>query len=486
MATLPTSDLPVVDPKTGRINLQWYAALRALISEIATFSGGGVNTFEGRSGNVVSVAGDYTASEIDFNAAGTISASDVQAALEELDTEKVATTRQIISGDGLTGGGNLSADRTLAVGAGTGISVAADSVSTNDAQIVHDNLSGFVANEHVDHSGVTLTAGNGLTGGGDITVSRSFAVGAGTGITVNADDVELNITGLTGESSPATGDELPFQDVSASAKRKITLAEMLSVVSSLGDVTSFGSGDKILVIEGGTAKKADYDNLPGAAGAGITAIALQAFEASGTYTPTSGMEYCIVISTGAGGGGGGLDSDGGSNAGGGGGGGGATCIELFNAATIGASQTVTIGTAGTAGTNTGGDGGAGGDTTFGALHTAGGGAGGGGTNATANNNTDAGGAGGTATGGLINIPGGNGGSGFGAVLSDVDIVYGGGGGASFWGQTSQANISFNASANGTTGTIYGSGGGGARNVDNTAGNTGGAGAAGFCLVIEFV
>jgi hypothetical protein len=37
-------------------------------------------------------------------------------------------TRQIISGNGLSGGGDLSADRTLAVGAGTGISVGADSV----------------------------------------------------------------------------------------------------------------------------------------------------------------------------------------------------------------------------------------------------------------------------------------------------------------------------------------------------------------------
>jgi hypothetical protein len=40
-------------------------------------------------------------------------------------------TRQVISGDGLSGGGDLSADRTLAVGAGTGISVAADSVAIN-------------------------------------------------------------------------------------------------------------------------------------------------------------------------------------------------------------------------------------------------------------------------------------------------------------------------------------------------------------------
>lgn len=39
--------------------------------------------------------------------------------------------RQVISGAGLTGGGDLSADRTLAVGAGAGIVVAADAVSAD-------------------------------------------------------------------------------------------------------------------------------------------------------------------------------------------------------------------------------------------------------------------------------------------------------------------------------------------------------------------
>lgn len=72
------------------------------------------------------------------------------------------------------------------------------SVTINGAAIAyaggafHDGFSDFVADEHIAHSGVTLTAGNGLTGGGDISASRSFAVGAGTGITVNADDVAVN------------------------------------------------------------------------------------------------------------------------------------------------------------------------------------------------------------------------------------------------------------------------------------------------------
>jgi hypothetical protein len=45
--------------------------------------------------------------------------------------------------------------------------------------------------------GRNLTAGNGLTGGGTLAADRTFAVGAGTGITVNADDVALSSNSLT-------------------------------------------------------------------------------------------------------------------------------------------------------------------------------------------------------------------------------------------------------------------------------------------------
>ena len=42
----------------------------------------------------------------------------------------------------------------------------------------HDGFSDFVANEHIDHTSVTLTAGDGLSGGGTIAANRTFAVEA--------------------------------------------------------------------------------------------------------------------------------------------------------------------------------------------------------------------------------------------------------------------------------------------------------------------
>ncbi len=49
---------------------------------------GTVDSFNGRTGVVVPASGDYTASQITNVPAGSIAATDVQAALNELDTEK--------------------------------------------------------------------------------------------------------------------------------------------------------------------------------------------------------------------------------------------------------------------------------------------------------------------------------------------------------------------------------------------------------------
>ena len=56
----------------------------------------------------------------------------------------------------------------------------------------HDQFSDFVADEHIAHTGVTITAGAGLTGGGTIAATRTLNVIAGTGIVVNANDVQVD------------------------------------------------------------------------------------------------------------------------------------------------------------------------------------------------------------------------------------------------------------------------------------------------------
>jgi len=47
------------------------------------------------------------------------------------------------------------------------------------ADVDHDLTTNYVANQHIDHTAVTLTAGVGLTGGGDISANRAFDVDVG-------------------------------------------------------------------------------------------------------------------------------------------------------------------------------------------------------------------------------------------------------------------------------------------------------------------
>ena len=70
------------------------------------------------------------------------------------------------------------------VGAGTGITVAADTVALDTAYMGTNYAA----------AARTVTAGNGLTGGGDLTANRTLDVGAGTGITVLTDSVAVDFS----------------------------------------------------------------------------------------------------------------------------------------------------------------------------------------------------------------------------------------------------------------------------------------------------
>ena len=63
--------------------------------------------------------------------------------------------------------------------------------TATQATIDHDSLSGFVSDEHIDHTGVSVTAGTGLTGGGTIAATRTLNVIGGDGITANANDMAI-------------------------------------------------------------------------------------------------------------------------------------------------------------------------------------------------------------------------------------------------------------------------------------------------------
>ena len=140
--------------------------------------------------------------------------------LDGVGTAAPPGARLVTAGAGLTGGGDLSADRTFDVVANADGSVVVNAndvqvgVLATDAQhgargggtqhaaVIAAGASGFMTGADktkLDGIGTaappgtrTITAGAGLTGGGDLSADRTIDVGAGTGITVNANDVAVN------------------------------------------------------------------------------------------------------------------------------------------------------------------------------------------------------------------------------------------------------------------------------------------------------
>lgn len=212
--------------------------------------------------------------------------------------------------------------------------------------------------------------------------------------------------------------------------------------------------------------------------AAIGAVRRQIFTASGTYTPSAGMLYCIMETLGGGGAGGGAASVAGSNHAGGGGGAGSLSILYANAAAVGASQVVTIG-AGGAGVS-GAAGGNGGNTTIGAIC---GGVGGFGGQAGVSASTfGTPGAGGTAGTGDITgtgMPGGGGSIGSTAIYGPSGMggstIYGGGGPSLITGGTTPGN----------PGTGRGSGGSGGFSYNAATPAAGGNGMPGIAIITEF-
>ena len=114
-------------------------------------------------------------------------------------------TTQIIAGLGLTGGGDISTDRTInIVSANAGIVVNADNIELKpattsviggvkpDGTTTSVDLNGVISTVNRASTSTQIIAGAGLTGGGTLAADRTLnIVSANAGIVVNADNIEL-------------------------------------------------------------------------------------------------------------------------------------------------------------------------------------------------------------------------------------------------------------------------------------------------------
>jgi hypothetical protein len=132
-------------------------------------------------------------------------------------------------------------------------------VFSGSAQVDHDAATNFVANEHIDHTSVSVIAGNGLTGGGTIAADRTLNIGAGTGVTVNANDIAIgqdvattaNVTFATASISQnlTVGGDLVVQGTQTSVNTANLLVEDRFILMNSGSAT--GDGGFIVQTEAG-------------------------------------------------------------------------------------------------------------------------------------------------------------------------------------------------------------------------------------------
>lgn len=155
----------------------------------------------------------------------------------------------LTAGVGLSGGGDISTNRTFTVDLNeltTETSIASGDFITMvditdsgsgkitfanlESTLNHDSLTGFVANEHIDHTSVTLTAGVGLSGGGDISTNRTFTV---------------DLNELATETSIASGDFIAMVDITDSGSGKITAANFQAALNVEAFATAFTAGSVV-------------------------------------------------------------------------------------------------------------------------------------------------------------------------------------------------------------------------------------------------
>jgi len=124
----------------------------------------------------------------------------------------------------------------------TGISVTYDDTNGNLEFVVdHDAANNFVANEHIDHTSVTLTAGDGLTGGGDISANRTFAVSVDDStIEINSDTLRIKDDGVTSAKIGALTDLLRWEYPDKALDGNVASLGYLRAYDESGGYAGFG------------------------------------------------------------------------------------------------------------------------------------------------------------------------------------------------------------------------------------------------------
>jgi hypothetical protein len=164
-----------------------------------------------------------------------------------IDITDGVTTETVNDGETITFADSSSIDFVISA-------VNTVSASVIPGAVDHDLLLNFVANEHIDHSSVILTAGIGLSGGGDITVNRTF-------------DLDIpSLPALTDGGVLDPADTFAVYNASATAHEEVTFAQLVAAIGTpnLQAVTDVGNSTTNTII----ANKFESDTIQVTGGIG--------------------------------------------------------------------------------------------------------------------------------------------------------------------------------------------------------------------------
>ena len=84
------------------------------------------------------------------------------------------------------------------------LNTSGDGVISSSAQVDHDSTTNFVANEHIDHTTVSISAGSGLSGGGTIAATRTLTLDTSSAHFTDGVKTKLNTEGVISSSAQLT------------------------------------------------------------------------------------------------------------------------------------------------------------------------------------------------------------------------------------------------------------------------------------------
>jgi hypothetical protein len=130
------------------------------------------------------------------------------------------------------------------------LNTSGDGVISSSAQVDHDSTTNFVANEHIDHTTVSISAGSGLSGGGTIAATRTLTLDTSSVHFTDGVKTKLNTDGVISSSAQLTT-EFDTRYLNTSGDGVISSsAQIATDISGAFTATSGGLSTRITTLEG--------------------------------------------------------------------------------------------------------------------------------------------------------------------------------------------------------------------------------------------